>query len=124
MRSPTLGARPGSRFLMRAASSTCACLLPAAYWSLVRVSVFEMTSFAMSISFISSCEIWPLTYCTAVSGALWMRIARSDVSTTSLTRPQKSRRTVSMPLQSIFLYAFVSSHSSPAYRFLFISRYG
>eukprot|EP00966_Prymnesium_polylepis_P137434 3175623-Prymnesium_polylepis.1 len=40
---------PGSRFLMRDASTTCACLLPDSYWSSVLVSALVITSFERSI---------------------------------------------------------------------------
>ena len=46
------------RVRVRVRARVSACLLPAAYWSLVLVSVFEMTSLVMSISFMSSFEIW------------------------------------------------------------------
>mmetsp|Transcript_36640 Transcript_36640/g.112334 ORF Transcript_36640/g.112334 Transcript_36640/m.112334 type:complete len:239 (-) Transcript_36640:957-1673(-) len=101
IRSPTFGARPGSRFRMRSASTTCACRLPASYWSAERVNAFEMTSLPMSISFISSLEIWRLTYEIALSGSPSIRMLRSEVSTTSFTSSQLSRRTVSIPLQSM-----------------------
>ena len=83
-----------------------------------------MTSFEMSIRFMRSSEIWVLMYEIASSGFLWMRIALMLLSMSSRTSRQLSRRTVSMPLQSILSNFSVPVHSKPTYLFLFIRRYG
>ena len=60
-----------------------------------------ITSFDMSILFCSRLEICILTYAIAVSTSLWMRIARSEVSTSSRVSAQLSRRAVSIPFMSM-----------------------
>ena len=106
------GAMPGSRFAIRAASSECACLL--SNWSAERVSALEMTSMDRSMRFMSRSEMIPLTYVTAPCTFCSMRMRRRQVSTTSFTSEQLSRRTVSMPLQSILSYFSVPVQRSPA----------
>mmetsp|Transcript_30359 Transcript_30359/g.99138 ORF Transcript_30359/g.99138 Transcript_30359/m.99138 type:complete len:258 (-) Transcript_30359:1808-2581(-) len=78
----------------------------------------------MSSLFCSRSLMTPLVYSTAPSTSLSSRIFFRHVPTTRRTSRQLSRRTVSMPLASSLSWRSGRVQYSPAYRFLFISRYG
>ena len=83
-----------------------------------------ITSSDKSIWFCSSADSVFFTYSTASSGERSISIFFRHVSTRMRTSRQLSRRTVSMPFASSLSQWSGFVQNSPAYRFLFISRYG
>ena len=106
----------------RFASSQCACF--PAYSESVFVSSFVITSCDMSIRLHSRSDIVCLAYSTAPFGSRSMRIFCRQLLMRLATSGQLSRRTVSMPLQSILSCTSGRVKYRPAYRFLLIRRYG
>jgi len=115
-------AKTGCAITDRFASSQWACL--PAYSESVLVSSLVITSWDMSIRLHSKSDMVCLAYSTAPFGSRSIRIFCRQQLIRLATSGQLSRRTVSIPLQSILSCTSGRVKYRPAYRFLLMRRYG